>query len=254
MFTSHTLSTALFALIYARNVSARRGGGSGAEVSIHAPIDSMTAAIFAFNIIFAIFTFLQALKALGGLGKRRPGEDFPRRKPFTMILLLGILAQGTAYTLGAVYKMSLPTGSYWQKYTCALGHVFLYAGLLLLVDYRSKIQALQYGHKRSKPFVVALRSVSSVLLLLMFICLLLRSLLNFRNFGNPYYIFLASYIITTIVICGASITLWTNRRPLESQYDLLMYDAHVSPVLLWADIFLDFFFDIDYSHRYFVAS
>jgi hypothetical protein len=130
------------------------------------------------------------------------------------------------------------------SFTGGLAHVFLYAGLLLLLEYRSTIQALQYGHTQSKLFVITLRCMGGLFLLLMLVCAIARVIIRstdpltwyigepeppmVRTFNALYHLFIASYVITTILICAASIILWTNRRPSETQYDWAMYDTHVS--------------------------
>jgi amino acid transporter len=174
-FTSRVLLLALFILINAPDISARGGKGEGSGSSSSSfsflNLDPMEAAVFALYIIFAVSTVSQVFKALSALRKRLPDEDYPRRIPYILLILLVILTLITTYSLGAVIQLQTNnlnitlTSVDWRTvlamlgFTRTLAHVFLYAGLLLLLDYRSTIQALQYGRERSKQFVIALRCV-----------------------------------------------------------------------------------------------
>jgi len=262
MLASSVLSLALFVLIHAPIISARRGGGSGGHtIHVSLNLDSVDAAIFSFYIIFAILTFLQMFQALGALGKRRPVEEFPRRVPFITLALFAVLLLITAYSLFAVLQSQINTTTLpslnsrvagaMASFTRTLSHVLLYAALLLLLDYRTGIQALQYGNLRSKRFLIAFRSVSAVLLLIMFVCVLARVIIGStqslsyhygeepplatRAYDALYHLFLAFYVLTIVVICGVSVVLWTNRRPAQSQYDWLLFDTNVGSLgLLYA--------------------
>jgi hypothetical protein len=277
-FASRVLSFALFVLINAPNITARGskgGGGSSISESFSSlNLGSVDTATFSFYLIFCLLTLFQTLKALAILGKRRPGEDYPRRKPFIILMILGILTLVAMYSLGAVIQsqangitlmsLNLDTALSMLTFTGTLIHVFFYAGLLVLLDYRSTIQALQYGHRRSKQFVIVLRWVGGLFLLLMFICIIagviIRSTKNLTYYlGDPepsatraydalYHLFIASYLVTTTVICGTSIILWTNRRSPESQYDWAMYDEHVSPILFFIFPALLYFIFFDMYH------
>jgi hypothetical protein len=267
-FTSRVLPLVLFILINAPNISARggKGGGRGSSSSSFSSLNlgSMDAAIFAMYIIFAVFTAFQVFTAFSALRKRLPDEDYPRRIPYILLILLVVLTLISTYSLGAVIQSQANnitvTSVDWNTvlamlgFTRTLAHVFLYAGLLLLLDYRSTIQALQYGHERSKQFVITLRCVGGLFLLLMLVCEIARVIISSTDsltwyLGEPqpsavrayialYHLFIASYVITTIVICAASTILWTNSRPAESQYDWVMYDTHVI-----SRLFFSIFFD-----------
>jgi hypothetical protein len=273
-FTSRVLLLALFILINAPDISARGGKGEGSGSSSSSfsflNLDPMEAAVFALYIIFAVFTVPQVFKALSALRKRLPDEDYPRRIPYILLILLVILTLITTYSLGAVIQLQTNnlnitlTSVDWRTvlamlgFTRTLAHVFLYAGLLLLLDHRSTIQALQYhdGRERSKQFVIALRCVGGLFLLLMLVCEIARVIISSTDsltwyLGEPqpsavrayialYHLFIASYAITTILICAASIILWTNRRPAESQYDWVMYDTHVSSRLFLPSFLFNF--------------
>jgi hypothetical protein len=243
---------ALFVLINAPDISARGGRGSGLSSLNLGSVDTAT---FAFYLIFCVLTSLQTLRALVTLSKRRPGEEYPRRIPFIVLMILGMLTLVAMYSLSAVIQSqvnditlsstSLDMALTMLTFTGTLVHVFFYAGLLVLLDHRSTIQAIQYGHSRSRQFVAALRWVGGLFLLLMLICVIASVIIRSTNsltyyFGDPeplatraynalYHLFIASYLVTTVVICGASIILWTNRRTSESQYEWVIYDEHASP-------------------------
>jgi hypothetical protein len=249
----------LVVLINALSISARHGVTVGGG-SIYSPnLDSTDSAMFGIYIIFAVFASFQVFKAFSALRTRQPTEDYPRRIPYILLILLAALALVTTYSLGAVIQSQTNnvtvTSLNWNmvlsmlNFTRILSHVFLYAGLLLLLDYRSTIQGLQYGHARSKQFVIALRCVGGLFLLLMLICEITRVIIRSTDsltwyIGEPvplaarayialYHVFIASYVITTILICTASIILWKNRGPSELQPDWVMYDTHVSSRLFY---------------------
>ena len=259
MSASRALTLALLlVIIHAPSISARgRGGGHfGGGGSIHVslnldPIDWVT---FSSYIIFAVLTMLQALQGLGALGRtRRAEEDFHRRVPFILLTLLAILSLLTTYSLGAVIEsqtneitlqsFNFVVASAMLSFVRAFTHISLYAALVLLLDYRNTIQALQYGHSKSKNFVIAFRVVSVALLFIMFSCVLARAIIgstqpmgyNYgeqpplaaRAYGALYHLFIACYIVVTAIICGTSIILWMNKRPMDSQPHWLLFDANV---------------------------
>jgi hypothetical protein len=256
-FTSRVLPLGLVILFNAPNIFARGGrgggGGGGGGSSFSLNLDSVDTATFAFYILFAVLTAFQVLRAFAALRTRQRDEDYPRRIPYLLIILLGVLSLISTYSLGAVVQSRVNAVTVTSdsrtvlgmlNFTRNLAHLFLYAGLLLLLDYRSTIQALQYGHARSKHFVIALRCVGGLFFLLMLVCVIARVIIRSTDsltwyLGEPqplavrayialYHLFIASYFISTILICGAAIILWMNRRPSESQYDWVMYDTHVS--------------------------
>jgi hypothetical protein len=251
MFTSRALSLAFLIIIHAPYISARGGRfGGGGTIHVALNLDSVDAATFSFYVIFSILTFLQALQALAALSKRRAGEDFPRRVPFILLAFFGILSQLGTYSLSAVIEsqtnevtlsLNFVLLTTMLSFIRALTHVFLYAALLLLLDYRNTIQALQYQHSRSKNFVIALRVASVLPLLLMFVCIIARVIIgttqamsyfpneqppvSVQSYNALYHLFVASYIIATAVICGGSIVLWMNK--LDSQHDWMLFDTNV---------------------------
>jgi hypothetical protein len=260
MFASHALSLALLVIVHAPYISARGGRFGGGDIQIGLDLGSVDSATFSFYIIFAVLTILQALQALGALGKRRAEEDFRRRVPFILLTFFGIISQTATYSLDALLQsqtnevtltsLNFVVADTMLSFVHALTHVFLYSALLLLLDYRSTIQALQYQHSKSKIFVIALRVVSAILLLLMFVCTLARAILGTTQSMAYYYgqqpplaarayealdhLFVGCYIITTAAICGASLVLWLNK--LDSQHDWVLFDTNVgtlsSPVRL----------------------
>jgi hypothetical protein len=234
-FTSHALFLALIILIHAPSISA---GGVAFPY-----LDRLTTAIFAFYLIFATLTFLQAIQALVTLGKR-PLESFPRRILYITILLLATLTLSAVYSLSAVYEsqmfeitltsVNFVTMNEMIGFLRALAHVLIYAGILSLLDYR---YTFQFGHARSRQLIIALRFVSGASLFIMFGSALARVIMVAVDdtttavgtvYTVLYRVFLASYIVLTIVICATSIILWKNRQSSKAHYHWFMYDKLVS--------------------------
>lgn len=251
--SSHSLFLTLLVTLNVPGIFARKGSGGG---SIHFSLDlgSVDSATFSFYVIFTVLTALQAIQAMSAMGRRRQEEDFPRRLLFIVLTFIGVLSLITSYALSAVLQsqintITLPSLNYavissMLGFVHMLTYIFLYAALLLLLDYRSTVQALQYGHSKSRNFVIALQAASAMLLLLMFIAALARAIIGStqiltyyfgeqeplatRVYDGLYHLFDACNIVITAVICGASGVLWTNRRPMDSQYNWLLFDTNVS--------------------------
>jgi uncharacterized Tic20 family protein len=126
----------------------------------------------------------------------------------------------------------------------ALTHVFRYAALLLLLDYRN-------GHSKSVNFVLVFRVVSAVLFVIMLASAVARAItgstqsmsLSYsygqqpllaepdRAYAALYHLFLACYLVLTTVICGLCIVLWMTKQLMDAQNDWLQFDASVSTLL-----------------------
>jgi hypothetical protein len=255
MFSSRLLSFALLVLIHAPNISARgRGGGFGSGiVKSTLNLSSVDAASFSFCIIFAILIALQAIQALGAMKKRRAEEDFPRRLPFIILTFLAILSMVASFALYATANsqmdltystINLMVVDPMLDFVTELAAIFLYAAVLLLLDYRNTVQALQYGHSKSRHFVILIRSTSAVLLVIMFTSALSRAIIGATNsfaysfdeqpplalrvYKALYHLYLSCRIVTVVLICGVALVLWTNRRPMESKPECFLFDTNVS--------------------------
>jgi hypothetical protein len=147
-------------------------------------------AIFSFCIIFATLTLLQVTQVLNAMPKRHAEEDFLQRLPFIILTFFAIFSLIPMFSLYAILvslsnlnvdfpAVNLMVVSVMLRFVHELLHVFLYAALLLL-NYCSNIQTLQYGHSRStsKSFVITVRCTSSILLLIMFVCTLAHAIIR----------------------------------------------------------------------------
>ena len=243
---SRAFSIASLLVIHASYVSALKAGTTVHFHPLH--LDAIESVTFAFYIIFVFLTWVQVLGAVGGLRKRKADDDFSRRRPFSLLIFLGILALFAMYVLGAILvsqtkEVTLPSVNLavfeaMASFVQALTHMFLCVALLLLLDYRN-------GDSKSRNFVIGFRVVSAVLLLIMFVSALARAIIgstrsmSYSNGQQPplaerayvglYHLFLACYLLITAVICGLSVVLWMTRELLDAQpNDWLLFDANVT--------------------------
>lgn len=239
---SRALSIVLLLVIHATHISARKPSGTTNPISLH--LDSIESATFAFYVFFTLLTLLQALRAVGALRKRSAEDNFPRRVPFILLIFLSILSLLATHSLDAILEsqingITLTSFNFavfnaMSRFVHALTYIFLYAALLLLLDYRN-------GHSKSMSFVIVFRVVSAALLSIMLLSAVARAIvgstqsMSYSYDQQPplaeqalYHLFLACDFLLTMVICGLCIVLWMTKHLVDSQNDWLPFDTSVS--------------------------
>lgn len=245
---------ALFILIQASGISA-----AGSTTFIF-PKGILNIWTFIAYIFLVVTTLAQASLALDMLRKGRPlEEDFQRRSLFTTIILFGILSLLAAYALDGLLwskethtinlqSLDFPSMYVMMDFTRAFAHILIYGALLLLLDYRIHVPRLQsyifYEPKqtqsRTMTSATTFRLVSIILLLIMLAAAAASAGVGSRHsivlyppaairLSHPalYHLFLASYILTTALICVTSNIILVNRLAWELTEEVDLFDEYV---------------------------
>lgn len=212
-------------------VLARHGGGNSLSGLSLEPIN---AAIFAFCVIFAVLTALQAIQAANNIRRRivqQPNSitspEFTVGPIFPTFLLLSTLMFTTAYALHGAYwgleynrnTTGYPefTDAYYGAWNAMefLAEIFLASGILALISRRE--EALGRTSKVLRDIKINVDAILTVILLGLSMSYVAFSLapvtaVETRTLDNLYNAYISFFLITAVNIAISSVAFYVHSR------------------------------------------
>lgn len=221
-------------VVLARRGGGGGGGGGGGDSLSSLSLEPIVAAIFAFCVIFAVLTALQAIQAVDNIRRRiirQPPSitllEFSVGPVFPTFLLLSTLMLTTTYALRGTYwaleynQNTFDPPDFTEAYfgaaaaTRVLANIFLASGILALISNREK--TLVHTSRTLRDIKMIADAVLTIILLALSMSYIRVSLASVtradaRTAENIYIAYISFFLLTVVNIAISSMVLYVRSR------------------------------------------